>query len=248
MKRNLLLIVFAFAALAAHAQESNAHVTFNPLEGNRCSVENMMLQGNGDIITHVFIADRDNPHNNTQVLGVYVLKMSPSTMQVMDSLFLADTVPPFYLYARNPRGEGNIRANIEPDSEGNTQLRIAHFTDDDLHIDHGFDVVVPLCEGTALDDAFSYMLDCQGNLIMKYYKENDGGTEGHIVRYDVDGNLLCDAIIPESQYYIRTMEVFKESPLEYCQWRKGSNGHLNFYVLDSTFQLKNTYVINKIIN
>ena len=108
-------------------------------------------------------------------------------------------------------------------------------------------MVVPLCEGTALDDAFSYMLDCQGHLIMKYYKENDGVTEGHIVRYDVEGNLLHDAIIPSSQNYIRTMEVYKESPLEYCQWRRAGDGNLNFYVLDSTFQLKNTYLINKVI-
>ncbi|MBQ6305496.1 MAG: T9SS type A sorting domain-containing protein [Bacteroidales bacterium] len=246
MKKNLFLFVFAFAALAAHAQESNTQVTSNPLEANRCSVENMMQQRNGDIITHVFMANRDD-QSNTQVLGVYVLKMSPTTLQVTDSLFLADTVPPFYLYARDPRGEGNIRANIEPDGEGNSLLRIAHFTDDNLHIDHDSDVVVPLCEGTALDDAFSYMLDCQGHLIMKYYKENDGVTEGHIVRYDVEGNLLHDAIIPSSQNYIRTMEVYKESPLEYCQWRRAGDGNLNFYVLDSTFQLKNTYLINKVI-
>ena len=247
-KTLIMTLSLALVSFVARAQESNTCVTFNPLEANRTSVENMMQQRNGDIITHVFMANRDPHVYNTQILGVYVIKMSPFTLQVTDSLFLADTVPPCYLYARNPRGEGNIRANIEPDSEGNTQLRIAHFTDDDLRIDHEFDVVVPLCEGIALDDVFSYMLDCQGNLIMKYYKENDGGTEGHIVRYDVEGNLLCDAIIPESYYYIRTMEVFSESPLEYCQWRKGANGHLNFYVLDSTFQLKNTYVINKLIN
>ncbi|MBR5081679.1 MAG: T9SS type A sorting domain-containing protein [Bacteroidales bacterium] len=248
MKTRTLIMTLSMAlvSLAAHAQESNTRVTSNPLEANRCSVENMMQQRNGDIITHVFMANRDN-QNNTQVLGVYVLKMSPTTLQVTDSLFLADTVPPFYLYARDPRGEGNIRANIEPDGEGNSQLRIAHFTDDNLHIDHDSDVVVPLCEGTALDDAFSYMLDCQGNLIMKYYKENDGVTEGHIVRYDAEGNLLHDAIIPTSQNYIRSMEVFKESPLEYCQWRRAGEGNLNFYVVDSTFQLKNTYLINKVI-
>ena len=80
----------------------------------------MMQQRNGDIITHVLMANLDD-QSNTQILGVYVLKMSPTTLQVTDSLFLADTVPPFYLYARDPRGEGNIRANIEPDSEGNSQ-------------------------------------------------------------------------------------------------------------------------------
>ena len=96
MKKNLFLFVFAFAALAAHAQESNTQVTSNPLEANRCSIENMMQQRNGDIITHVFMANLDD-QSNTQVLGVYVLKMSPTTLQVTDSLFLADTVPPFYL-------------------------------------------------------------------------------------------------------------------------------------------------------
>ena len=246
-KTLIMTLSLALVSFVVHAQDSNIWVTSHPLDANTCYVENMMQQRNGDIITHVFMANRDN-YYNTQVLGVYVLKMSPSTLQVTDSLFLADTVPPFYLYAQDPRGEGNIRANIEPNGEGNTQLRIAHFTDDDLHIDHEYDVVVPLCEGTAFDDAYSYMLDCQGNLIMKYYKENGGVTEGHIARYDVEGNLLCDAIIPESQYYIRTMEVFNESPLEYCQWVKGINGNLNFYVLDSTFQLKNTYVIQKLID
>ena len=248
MKEKFLIITLSLvlSSLLGQAQESNACVVYNLTGANLCHVENMMQQSNGEIVTHVFMAQSDDSFgSDLQVLGVYILKLSPSTFQVTDSLFLADSMPPFYLYGRNLRGEGNIRANIEPDGQGNTLLRIAHFSDEDLRIDHETDVVVQLCEGTALSDAYSDMLDCQGNLIVKYYKQNDGETEGHIARFDIEGNLLYDAVIPETQNFIRTMEVFNESPLEYCQWEKGSNGNLYFYVLDSTFQRKNTYIINK---
>ena len=250
MKTKLLILTLslALASFVARAQNSNTSVAFNPVETNISIVENVMQQCDGDIVTHVLIAHSENPHDYPQILGVYVLKLSPTTLQFTDSLFIADSIPPFFLYARDPRGEGNIRANIEPDVEGNTQLRIAHFTDDDLQIDHQSDVVVPLCEGAAYDAASSYLLDSQGNLILKYYKGNDNEVEGHIARYDIEGNMLYDAILPESQNYIRTMEVYKESPLEYCQWRDDDNRNLHFYVLDSTFHLKNYYVISKVIN
>ncbi len=252
MKTKRLLfsvIAMALVSFVARAQDSNTVVASHPLEWNICNVLNMLQQRNGDIVTDIVVAHSNDPNGtDVQVLGDYVFRISPSTLQVTDTLFLADTMPPFYLYARDPRGEGNIRANIEPDGEGNTQLRIAHFTDGDLRVDHELDVVVPLCEGEASGDIYSQFLDCQGNMIIKYYRTtNPGEYEGHIARYDVEGNLLYDAIIPGSQNYIRSMEVYKESPLEYCQWRKGGNGNLNFYVLDSTFQLKNTYIINKVI-
>ncbi len=211
-----------------------------------CDIYGLMQQRDGDIITDLRLAQIGG--SGVIPSGHLLYKLSPVTLQFTDSLLLADTADPIYSFAKDPRGEGNVRTNIEPDGDGNTLLRISHFTDDDLNVIGENDVLVPLCEGEAFEYLYSDMIDCRGNLILKYYKETSPDTyEGHIVRYALDGTLLFENTIPENQNFINTMEVLKESPLEYCQWKQGDGGHLNFFVLDSTFQLKNTYVVNKIL-
>ncbi len=244
-------IVLLFASTIAYAQNSHLEVIpFKPIEYDICDIYGLMQQKNGDVITDLRLARLGaNPHHDPPVpVGHLIYKLSPTTLQFTDSLFMADSLPPIFLFAKDPRGEGNIRTNIESDNEGNTQLRISRFTDEGLQTDPSEDVVVRLCEGDAIDYIYSSFVDSQGNLILKYYKEISPEVyEGHIARFTLDGTMVCDAIIPESQNFINTMDVFKEAPLEYCQWREGSGGNLNFYVIDSTFQLKNTYVINKML-
>ena len=214
------------------------------------TVENIFQQRNGDIVSNIYVAQQpEDPHVlNPPALGNILLKLSPATMQFTDSLFIEDTIPPFYLYARNPNGEGNIRAYFKYDEDSDsTFLSICHFPDDDLNVNHDADIMVPMCEGEAKGQQYSCFMDCQGNLILKYYKEiAPGESECRIVRYGIDGTLLGEAVLPANQNYITTMDVFMESPLEYYQGRKGSGGHLNIFDIDSAFQLKNTYVINKV--
>ena len=250
MKTKRLLfsvIAMALVSFVARAQESNLQaIPIKYVNYDICDIYGMMQQRNGDIITDLRLAQIDG--SSVIPLGHLLYKLSPATLQFTDSLLLADTNDPIYFFAKDPQGEGNIRTNIEPDGDGNTLLRISHFSDDNLNVIEEDDVVVPLCEGEAFGYLFSDMIDCRGNLILKYYKETYPDIyEGHIARYALDGTLLYENTIPESQNFVNTMEVFKESPLEYCQWKKSDNGFLNFYVLDSTFQTKNTYIVNKML-
>ncbi len=252
MKRKAVIIVWVFLMpFLAHSQNADAGlVPLKYVGTDYLTVENMFQQHDGDIFTNIYVAQQpEDPHAlNPPALGNVLLKLSPTTIQFTDSLLIEDTIPPFYLYARNPSGEGNIRSCFKYE-EGcdSTFLHICHFSDGDLNVNHDEDIIVPLCEGEALGHLYSCFVDCQGKLILKYYKEiAPDETECHIVRYGVDGTLLGEAVLPANQNYITTMGVFKESPLEYYQWRKGSGGHLNIYEIDSAFQLKNTYVVNKV--
>lgn len=250
-KTLLTLLALAFASLTAHAQDSNLEIIpIKPVDYDICDVFWLMQQRNGEIVTDLRLARLgDDPnHDDPMLVGHLLYKLSPDSFLFTDSLFIADTTGLVYFFAKNPRGEGNIRTNIEPDGNGNTLLRISRFTDDDLNVVDGADTVVPLCEGEAFQYIYSDMVDCQGNIILKYYKMTSPDVfEGHVARYAPDGTLLYETLIPDNMNFINTMEVFKEAPLEYCQWRKGGGEHLNLFVLDSIFQLKNTYVINKII-
>lgn len=246
MKKPLFLFVFALTATALHAQNADAGlIPLKYVGTDMFTVENVFQQRDGDIVSNIYVAQQpENPlMPPTTSLGNILLKLSPATMQFTDSLFLEDSIPPFFLYGKNLSGEGNIRAYHKYDaSSDSTFLYICHFLDNDLHVNHDEDIIVPLCEGEALGHLYSCFIDCQNNLILKYYKEN----ECHIVRYSLDGTLLCEAVLPTSQNYITTMGVYNESPLEYYQWKRGSGGHLNIYKIDSAFQLKNSYIINKV--
>ena len=123
-----------------------------------------MQQHDGDIVANVLVATDPN----VAIDGNIFYKVSPTSLQYVDSLFVADTWPPYYMFAQDPRGDGNLRFTIESDGNGGTALRIAHFADDGLDINHADDVVVHLCDGTAYSHTDSYMVDSQGDLILKY--------------------------------------------------------------------------------
>ena len=246
MKKYLFLSVFAFVVATFQAQNVS-YVPYHYIGCEYFTIENMMQQRDGDIVTCIYVAD---PNIVPMSLGDIVYKMSPNTLQFTDSLFIADTVPPYYLFAKDQCSEGNIRANFEYHEDcDSTFLRICHFPDNDLQVNHDMDVVVPLCDGAVLDYIDSYMVDSQGDLIVKYYKElSEGGFVCHIARFDCDGTLKHEALLPESQNFIRNMGVLSESPLKYYQWKCTMESNLTCYVIDSLFELKSSSVFNKILH
>ena len=254
MKKVITLILIIMWTTIFEVRSQNSNLEVLPFKDmghygiNIADIHDLMQQRNGEIIVDLYSAYSDDPHGyDAEILGHLVYKLTTS-LNFVDSLFIPDSLAPEYLYAKDPRGEGNIRVGLELDGNGNTLLRISHFDDDYLDIDVGQDIVAPFCEGEVYDYPFSYLFDSQNNIILKYYKEIGADVyEGHIARYNVQGELINEALIPENQNFITTMEVFKESPLEYIQWRKGGGGHLNLFVIDSLFQLKNTYVVNKML-
>ena len=190
-----------------------------------------------------------NPYSDIG-LGDILYKMSPTTLTITDTLFVEDPEAPFYLFAPNPTGEGNIRANFEyVEACDSTFLRICHFPDDDLQINHDDDIVVPVCAGFAFGDYDSHMMDCHGDLIMKYTSISPNGSYNeNIARFGADGTLKHQALLVENQtMVVPKLRMFSESPLQYYQWKVGSNGNLDIWLIDSLFQ-KSTITINKMLS
>lgn len=251
MKKTLLSLAFVLAIALSQAQE--VHMDFIPFHYTGYELpqfNNMILQQrNGDLVANVMVS---TPSGNNQIppiiAGLTFYKVSPTTLQITDTLFVADSTPAWYLFVQDPRGDGNLRVNIEPDGIGGTALRISHFPDDDLNINPDDDIVVHLCDTVAGDYIDSYMMDSQGDLVLKYYTDRGNfNFDCHIARVGVDGTLKHETVLPQSQNFIRTMDEFESMSKSYYQWTRGSEENLFLYVMDSTFQMENYYVINKML-
>ena len=212
-------------------------------------IESVTQQRNGDIIAVTHISQYP------VFLGNIFYKMSPRLQSVTDSVFVADTLPPYYFFFRNPNGEGNIRTNLEYVEEvDSTYVRICHFSDDGFQINHDEDVMVALRKGVAYEEVDSYMIDCWGDIIMKYlFERPEGIGDEYIARLNPDGTLKHQGILFENVHaQLPRLRLFKESPLQYYQLGAvdsniGLGKNLAVYVIDSLFN-KNTIVLNKILS
>ena len=245
MKKIALLIIGLLTSFLVQAQE--VQMGFIPFHhpGYRIfNIRNCMQQSDGDVVSDVLVASLDG--NNPVVVGNVFYKASPTELQYVDSLFVADSLPPSYLLVKDPLGGGNLRVNIEPDGNGGTALRISHFTDNDLNINAAEDIVVQLCDTVSFDHRHSYMMDSRNDLIIKYYTESlDGSYVCHIARVGLDGTLKHTAVLPQNQNFLITMGEFDSPSGQYFQWTINSDRNLLFYVIDSTFHVKNYHVVNK---
>ena len=255
MRRHLLLILFAIATAALHAQSDGSkselyEIMAHPMGEYRFSTENFMRQHDGDFLFNAFVSvEGPNPYSEIGVGNIFY-KMSPTSLTITDSLFVEDPEAPYYLFAANPTGEGNIRANFEYVEQcDSTFLRICHFPDDDLNINHDEDVMVPVCAGFASGQFDNSIVDCRGDLIMKYTTiRPDGGYDEYIARFGPEGTLKHQVLLFENQnVVIQKLRVFKESPLQYYQWTSNSEQNLRVIMMDSLFH-NNTIVLNKMIS
>ena len=253
MKKYFLLFVLALAASVMQAQNGELYLLlYHGETENYYSVYSMMQQRDGDFIMDVFVHEDIGDHVVVP-WGNMFYKVSSTTLAITDSLFVTDTIPRSYLFAQNPSGGGNIRANFEYHAVcDSTFLRICYFPDDDLHANPEEDVVVPVCEGLALNGAS--LIDCWGDLIMEYGKERPdlgfGIYDNYIARIGSDGTLKQQALSTSNcEVYAPRMRVLKESPLQYYQW--GSPYHfsesLGIIVIDSLFQ-NNLLVFSNILS
>ena len=147
MKKHLLLFILAFAASALQAQDEDLYsMVHQDMGGYGFGIESVTQQRDGDIIAVTHISQYP------VFLGNIFYKMSPRLQIVTDSVFVADTLPPYYSFFQNPNGEGNIRTNLEYVEEvDSTYVRICHFSDDGFQINHDEDVMVALRKGVAFE-------------------------------------------------------------------------------------------------
>ena len=253
MKKTLL--IFALLMAIGLAQAQNANMDFIPFHYPGYEIfqfdNQPMQQRDGNIIANVCIGVPDDVNNSITVLGSTFYKVSPTNLQIIDSLFVADPWPAWYLFAQDPRGEGNIRANIEPDDNGGTALRISHFSDNDMTINHDEDVVVHLHDSSTYGCMDGYMMDSQGDLILKFFSDTPDGTFfWHIARCGVDGTVKHITDLSPTQSYIEfetMMCEFERSPKSYYRW-KVQGGDLYVHYLDSNFQVTKQNIVNGLLN
>lgn len=254
MKKHLLLLVLALAASVLHAQyrDDLYSLTYRDTTGYFFNVFNSMQQRDGNHIVEGYLLE-DIGNYEGVLLGRMCYKISPITHAVVDSLFMADTTwfPAFL--ARDPQGEGNIRAVFEYHGDCDSSfVRISHFPDNDLHTDPEGDVVVPVCEGRASNGRYGSLVDCWGDLVTTYYKaQTEMNGDQYIVRIGLDGTLKHQAMLVENHITdAGPLRVLKESPLQYYQWHYLSplyDNNLPVEVMDSTFN-KNTVILNRILS
>lgn len=252
MKKFLFLFIFTATIAGVKAQNGEMYsFMLHDMGDYHISIENAMQQHDGVFFINLFLGvDSGSPYQPPINVGNIFYKMSPSSLTITDSLFVENPDGPYYLFAPNPNGEGNIRANFEYHEDcDSTFLRICHFPDDDLNINHEEDIVVPMCEGYASGEYDSQLVDCWGDLIMKYYKDNNqGGYDIYMARFDSNGTLKHQALVFENNYNgaVPKMGILKESPLRYYQWIE-SNENLSICVIDSLFNTS-PVIINRILN
>ncbi len=192
MKKNLLPILILLMAVGM-AKAQNVSMDFIPFHYPGYDIHQfdskVMQQNDGDFVANVLVCNPSGPGFGDApiIVGNVFYKVSPTDLQFSDSLFLADSLPPFYSFVKDPRGVGNLRINIEPDGNGGSALRISHFTDNDLHIDHNDDVVAHLHDSEAFCQPDFAIIDSQNDLIVKYYTTGpSGGVSCHLTRYGLD--------------------------------------------------------------
>ena len=250
MKKHLLLFFFSLTTTILRAQSGELYsFSLHDMSNYQFNIENFFQQQDNEFVIGTFIGmDSGSPHQPPINIGNIFYKMSPTSLTITDSLFVENPDAPYYLFAPNPTGDGNIRANFEYHEDcDSTFLRICHFPDNDLNISHDEDIVVPLCEGYAFGNFDSHMVDCRGDLIMKYSTiRSGGGYDEHIARFGPDGTLKHQALLFENQnIVVPKLRVFTESPLQYYQF-SSYNENLFVFVIDSLFN-KNTVVLNRIL-
>ena len=246
MKKRLLFLLLAFTASATMAQ--NMYSLVYQDNENYIDLRNTMQQRDGDFVIYTYISE-DTGTNISLPLGHMFHKLSPITLTVTDSLLVEDTVRDYTcLLARNPHGEGNIKAAYEYHEDcDSTFLRISFFSDNDLHTNPEDDIVTPVCEGHTMSGTEPPFIDRWGDLIMKYFKVRPNEVyDEYIARFGIDGTLKHQALLNENSNGMGKLREFRKLPLQYYQFINASADNLAIIVIDSLFQ-KNTVILNKIL-
>ena len=257
-----MAFILAACQLSAQSLDSITHHQCGYYGPNGGGIwENAMQQWDGNILFNRCEGINFRDNSSGDIVGNVLFKISRHGADILDTLVVYDSDPPFYLFAKNPNGEGHLRVGTVHDTtSGSTFLKILPF-DDDLNFDTLQEVFVPL------SDTIVYNYN-QGTLINKHddlvflYAEPDPGYGNYdsynlnIACFGLDGSKKHENAIPYTTfspngwrwtYY--GLGIFNESPLEYFIYglnvsTSGSGKKLVCHVFDSLFQHKESFSVN----
>ena len=254
-RRNIvsLIAVLAFCRLPAQTLDSIAHHVlgyYGPYGGGQW--ENVLHLRDGSIL---FVHKEGiNMQTTADVVGHEYYKVSRRGAVILDTLFVYDDDPPFFLFAKNPYGDDHLRIGIVRDSTmGCSFLQIFPF-DNDLCFDSINEVFVLLADDVVIDPWKSCLINKENDLVFNYITAcGDNDYNLHFACFGLDGTLKHENVLPYSPFSLRSIEglgVFNESPREYYRWglkapAQGMKDQIYCYIFDSLFQHKETFTLKE---
>jgi hypothetical protein len=257
MKKALLTQIIIVIALLTEAQtyDSIPHHGVNAYS----QPQNIAELHDGSILGGIALVDYDG--SSLIPIGFLLHKVSREGMEIVDSIILDGYEHlPWHLFARNPKGKGNICAKMgNHEGKRYSTLKICRF-DDNLNFDFPNEITVLLMDDYIAGFVPGLIVNPDGDLVINYCDLDDyGGVNNtYFMNVDIDGIVkqqksFDNQLMPMAYAYGTHYgpKVFRESPLQYCCWSKNwedsSSIKLNCFVLDSVFNIVETYWIDDII-
>ena len=255
MKRIVILLAFILTVCHVSAQTLDSiahhHVGYYGPDGGG-QWENIMQLRDGNVL---FVHKEGiNMSSTMDVVGHEYFKVSRHGAELLDTLFVYNSDPSFFLFAKNPDKDDHIRVGIVRDSvSGNSFLQIFPF-DNDMNFDTLNEVLVPLSDTFAYSCWKGSLINQYNDLILTYgTPSGNNNYDLHLACFDVDGTLKYENVMPESSVPMINCNgfgIFSESPLEYCRYGRNynNNGAEYFvcYIFDSLFQYMDSFSITSI--
>lgn len=267
MKRTIVSLVIVLAAITAFAQTVDSiphHVDGYYGPNSVREMENILHLNDGSVMFQTVVGYSPKSHKEEEwkredriiTAGSVLYRVSRRGGILLDTLFVKDSDPSYFLFAKNPGGNNNIRVSIVHDTvSGGSFLQIFPF-DNDLKFDSVNEVFVPLSDTTVISYLRGYLINKRDELVLSYgtgwsYGNDGNDYDQYFACYGLDGTLKHETVIPHSSLPWRTyigLGVFNESPLEYCWYGLdfkyvGALEHIVGHVFDSLMQYKESFTI-----
>ena len=243
-KVTLSFLALAMAAGLANAQTLDSIVN-HPQGFEHCLFENVMQMDDGNVLFNLFVS-----HTLEDCAGDVLYKVSRHGASIMDTLFVEDQYPPFFLFAKNPTNGDNIRVGIVHDAQGEGGfLEISPF-DNELYFDSSKEIVVPLTDNRTYSFWRGQLINKNNELVFNFLTpDGNNGYDLNFACFGLDGSLKHANKYPFSYFEFRDycgFQVYDESPLEYLVYGVTcltSTLKMDCFVFDTLFQLKDSFTL-----
>ena len=249
--RIFVSVVMVFTSCLVSAQTIDS-IPNHYLGLNSSQTTTFMEMSDGSLLGGILMADESQgPYIPIGYVLQKVRRENVGGLEISDTLFMPYEHFPYHLTVKDPLGNGNILAEFYSDyDEGSCNLKIRRF-DDNLHFDT-MEVIVPLAHFLGSSAVPGLSLDPNGDLVLSYHNSSydfysTPPMELNFVRIGLDGTIkhqaTADLTIRAGTVY--GSFIFSRSPLEYLYWGESWNSQIKCFVLDSLFNVTNSYNLPK---